>query len=65
MKLTVDRNRCCGGGMCALTAPEIFDQDPRSGRVVLLNASPPAAVLDIVRDAVYLCPTNAISLRDR
>ncbi|MGW7002152.1 ferredoxin [Streptomyces sp. NPDC054933] len=27
MELSIDRERCCGAGMCALTAPEVFEQD--------------------------------------
>ncbi|MDF3288193.1 ferredoxin [Streptomyces silvisoli] len=33
MELSIDRERCVGAGMCALTAPDVFDQDPEDGRV--------------------------------
>ncbi len=62
MKVTVDRERCASAGMCALTAPEVFDQDEEDGRVVLLDAAPPQARHRAVRDAATLCPSQAIRL---
>ncbi len=32
MELRVDRERCLSAGMCALTAPDVFDQDAEDGR---------------------------------
>ncbi len=31
MKVAVDTDLCIGSGMCALTAPRVFDQDPGEG----------------------------------
>lgn len=64
MRVTVDRERCASAGMCALTAPEVFDQDDHDGRVVLLDADPPAARHAMVREAALLCPSQAILLED-
>jgi ferredoxin len=61
MHLRVDRKRCCSSGMCALTAPEVFDQDDEDGRVVLLDPAPPARYQDAARLAVELCPCEAIT----
>lgn len=41
MKVTVDASVCIGAGMCALTAPAVFDQDEDDGTVVLLDGTPP------------------------
>lgn len=60
MRLHVDRERCCGSGMCALTAPEVFDQDSGDGRVVLLQTVPSPADRDSARQAVDTCPSGAI-----
>jgi ferredoxin len=51
MSVVVDRDRCVGAGMCALTAPQVFDQDatPSVGR--------PAPT----RDAVRACPSGAVT----
>ncbi|MEU9052611.1 ferredoxin [Streptomyces sp. NPDC048384] len=60
--LRVDRERCIGAGMCALTAPEVFDQDPDDGRVLLLHADPPTAHRQTAQLAVGVCPSGAITL---
>ncbi|GAA1570926.1 MULTISPECIES: ferredoxin [Streptomyces] len=61
-RLSVDRERCIGAGMCAMTAPEVFDQDAGDGLVVLLEAVPSADRLTAVRMAAGVCPSGAISL---
>ncbi|MFF3909947.1 ferredoxin [Streptomyces sp. NPDC001848] len=61
-RLRVDRERCIGAGMCALTAPEVFDQDPDDGRVLLLHAVPPTAHRAAARMAAGVCPSGAITL---
>ncbi|WP_425295899.1 ferredoxin [Nocardia cyriacigeorgica] len=64
LELHVDRERCIGAGMCVLTAPAVFDQDPDDGRV--LPARPPAAADEpAVREAAMLCPSGAITIRDQ
>lgn len=63
MKFGVDRERCIGAGMCALTAPEVFDQDDDEGKVLLLDpAPPPQADMAAVRRAVRMCPSGAITI---
>ncbi|MFI1254930.1 ferredoxin [Streptomyces netropsis] len=64
MEISVDRERCLGAGMCALTAPEVFDQDTESGRVLLLNAVPSPAQAPAIRKAAYICPSGAITVTD-
>ncbi|WP_017241940.1 ferredoxin [Streptomyces sp. SS] len=63
-RLTADRERCIGAGMCAMTAPDVFDQDPDDGLVLLLHAEPPAAHRAAVRMAVGVCPSGAIALHE-
>ncbi|MBO8200539.1 ferredoxin [Streptomyces smyrnaeus] len=60
--LSVDRGRCAGAGMCALTAPEVFDQDDEEGLVVLLRPAPAPEHRAAARTAVGLCPAGAITL---
>ncbi|WP_067695018.1 ferredoxin [Nocardia jejuensis] len=62
MKLIVDRDRCIGAGMCALSAPGVFDQDDADGRVVPLSITPAPEWEQAVREAVQLCPSGAITL---
>lgn len=65
MKVEVDREVCVGAGMCALTAPETFDQDDEDGRVVLLDPAPPPEQHATVREAAQLCPSGAITVVER
>lgn len=65
MELVVDRERCIGAGMCALLAPEMFDQDEADGRVLLLAPAPPGIHLPAAREAAHNCPAAAITLLDR
>ncbi|MFI2508888.1 ferredoxin [Streptomyces sp. NPDC018972] len=60
MRIDVDRDRCCGAGMCVLEAPAVFDQDEEDGLVVVLLAEPPSALHDVVREAAKHCPSGAV-----
>ncbi|MFF8839321.1 ferredoxin [Streptomyces sp. NPDC015130] len=62
MEVHVDRDRCLGAGMCALTAPRVFDQDEEEGLVVLLDARPPEEQRAAVRVAAGVCPASVITL---
>ncbi|MFE7777304.1 ferredoxin [Streptomyces sp. NPDC057445] len=65
MDVRVDRDRCLGAGMCALTAPQVFDQDEDEGLVVLLNAQPPQEQHAAVRVAAGVCPASVITVTER
>ncbi|SNR55084.1 ferredoxin [Actinomadura mexicana] len=60
MRITVDTELCTGAGQCALAAANVFDQRDDDGIVVLRQAEPPAGDHEAVRQAVLLCPTQAI-----
>lgn len=62
MQIKADATVCIGAGMCALTAPKVFDQSEEDGTVVLLDATPPAESEEAVRRAVTLCPSGALSV---
>ncbi|MGW9556284.1 ferredoxin [Nocardiopsis sp. NPDC055551] len=64
MRVRVDREVCVGAGMCALTEPEVFDQDPEDGRVVLSEPVPPPESFDRVDEAADVCPSGAITVTD-
>ncbi|MFC7309554.1 ferredoxin [Streptomyces monticola] len=64
LRLSVDRERCVGAGMCALTAPEVFDQDDDEGLVVLLEAEPSPADRTAAKMAAGVCPSGAITVND-
>ena len=62
MEIKADSRLCIGAGMCALTAPDVFDQSEDEGLVVLLRSVPPAGQEAAVQRAVNLCPSGAISV---
>ena len=62
MRVVVDRERCRGAGMCALTAPDVFDQSEDDGTVVVLVDEPPPELEPAVVRAVRLCPNGVIRL---
>ena len=64
MRVVVDAGRCRGAGLCALTAPDVFDQDDEDGTVLVLDPEPPAAHEQQVAAAARLCPNSVISLED-
>lgn len=64
MRIDVDRDQCCGAGMCALEAPEVFDQDETDGLVVLTLAEPPAALHEAAREAARSCPSGAVKITE-
>ncbi|MFE3441583.1 ferredoxin [Nocardia sp. NPDC059180] len=63
LRISADRERCIGAGMCALIAAEVFDQDEGDGRVRLLDSRPQhhrSAVLE----AVDACPSGALVIEE-
>lgn len=64
MRIVTDTGRCVGAGQCALTEPRVFDQSDEDGTVVLITDQADGDVLDNVREAVDLCPSQALSLKE-
>ncbi|MCZ8379982.1 (4Fe-4S)-binding protein [Mycobacterium sp. CPCC 205372] len=61
-RLHADTEVCIGAGMCATTAPDVFDQDDGTGLVDLRTQAPAEAHLAAVRRAVACCPSGALML---
>ena len=64
VRVTADREVCIGAGMCALTAPDVFDQDDDDGLVRVLVEMPGESTAPAVREAVKLCPSGALRFAD-
>lgn len=56
-KITVDRERCMGSGMCIVYAPGTFTHDDQAKAMVVDPAGDP---IDVIRTAVEACPTSAL-----
>ena len=61
MKITVDRSRCTGLGICESLAPDVFEVD-ESGDLVLLTEEITDDLLSGVEEAIAGCPTEALRL---
>jgi ferredoxin len=64
VKIIVDTDRCVGAGQCVLTEPELFDQSEDDGTVVVLNGTPEGELVEKAREAVHVCPGQALSLEE-
>ncbi|MFI1864738.1 ferredoxin [Streptomyces jumonjinensis] len=64
LTVSIDPAACCAMGRCAATAPEVFDQDPDTGTVVLLDATPPPELHAPARLCAELCPCEAITVTE-
>ncbi|MGF1344270.1 ferredoxin [Streptomyces flavovirens] len=62
-RVVAERDRCVGAGQCVLAAPTVFDQGEEDGLVLVLAERPPASHRDAVREAVWSCPSGALTLR--
>ncbi|MEX5712580.1 ferredoxin [Parafrankia sp. FMc6] len=63
--LTVQVDRCIGAGQCVRAAPDVFDQDPATGTVVVLPGEPSSGRWSTLRRAADRCPSGAVSLAGR
>ncbi|MFI1678297.1 MULTISPECIES: ferredoxin [unclassified Streptomyces] len=61
MAIHVEKDRCVGAGMCALTAPGVFTQDDDGLSEVLPGRSDGGGD-PLVREAARACPVQAISV---
>lgn len=64
MRIAADTDVCVGSGMCALTAPDLFDQSDQDGTVLLLRSAPTDTQIGDAEDAVRRCPSGALSLAE-
>ena len=65
MRIIADTSRCAGAGQCVLTDPALFDQSEDDGTVIVLQPEPAdAQQLTRARQAVHICPNQALSLSE-
>ena len=63
MKVHADRDVCISAGNCVMVADSVFDQDD-DGVVVVLADEVPAGQENNAREAVRLCPSQALRITD-
>jgi ferredoxin len=59
----VDRDLCQGHAMCELEAPDYF-KVPKHGTVEIVDREPPDDARPQIEQAVWACPTQALSIRE-
>ena len=64
MRVSVDPALCQAYANCVAYAPDVFELDEANGVAVVLLPEPPPELRDSVQQAIALCPTRAISVRD-
>ncbi|WP_158891978.1 ferredoxin [Amycolatopsis anabasis] len=65
MRIVTDTDRCVGAGQCVFTDSAIFDQDEEDGTVRLLVDHVEGEQLERAREAVHICPGQALSLTEK
>ncbi|ULE35239.1 ferredoxin [Mycobacterium sp. IDR2000157661] len=63
-KVTVDLDLCQGHAMCELEAPDYFTV-PKRGKVEIIDSEPPDDARDEIQNAVDMCPTQALAIREK
>ena len=63
-KVGVDIDLCQGHAMCELEAPDYFSV-PKRGQVEILKDTGPEEDRDEVQNAVDMCPTQALFIKDK
>jgi ferredoxin len=64
MKIIADTGKCVGAGQCVLTEPTLFDQSEEDGTVIVLDDQPQGDLVEKAREAVHVCPSQALSLQE-
>jgi ferredoxin len=64
MKVSVDQSVCREYANCIIEAPDAFDLDEESGKVVALVVEPDPEQFDEIRLAAAACPVRAITLHE-
>ncbi|HET6707173.1 ferredoxin [Amycolatopsis sp.] len=64
MKIIADTGKCVGAGQCVLTEPSLFDQSEEDGTVIVLDNQPEGELVEKAREAVHVCPSQALSLQE-
>ena len=63
-KVEVDLDLCQGDAMCELEAPDYF-KVPKRGQVEILKDEPPEEDRGQIEQAVWACPTQALSIMEK
>lgn len=63
MKVVVDYDLCEANAVCMRILPEVFQVDDKDSLNVLIE-NPPESMREKLKEAVRLCPRQAISIKE-
>ena len=63
MKIVVDYDLCEANAVCMRIAPEVFRVDDQDN-LEILQENPPEELREKMKEAVRLCPRQALSIQD-
>lgn len=63
MRVVIDRSVCLKSGQCFYMQPDIFEGDAEGGPVIRVER-PEDEQLDKAREAIEMCPSQAIRLEE-
>lgn len=63
LRITVDRSRCCGYGLCAQICPEVYKLD-ENGLVYVESDTVPAGLEEEAREGALACPAEALVVKE-
>jgi ferredoxin len=64
VKIIANLETCQGYANCVIEAPDVFDIDDSSAKVVVLQATPTPDLVDDVRRAAAACPVKALTIEE-
>jgi ferredoxin len=64
MKVKVDFKRCEKAGECYYNHPRVFERNDNGYPIIAVHEMADEDLLAEVREAIEVCPTQAISLQD-
>lgn len=65
MRIQVDSTKCDAYGLCAEKAPALFELDDFGYAAVLNDGVVPAGDEELAREAVAICPAQAIRVLEQ
>jgi ferredoxin len=64
VRIIANLETCQGYANCVIEAPDVFDIDETSAKVIVLQATPTPDLVEDVRRAAAACPVKALTIEE-